>query len=190
MSMSVSLKMMTVAAFERQVRFAAAGALTAGAFAAREELKKSMGDAFTLRNRHAEKGLRVTKASRRNPEAQAGQLREYLEDQVVGGTRPDAAIPFARLRRGRRKIRRTKWPGAQISQGRAFVSRSKRGGGRVVVRRVGKRKLRYQWSLPAGAQRVRRRWEYGEIAARAGIPAIERAFPKRFAQALATARVK
>jgi hypothetical protein len=187
--MTVTLRMLTWQQFEKQVRFAAAGALTDGAFAAREALKRSMSDAFTLRGRHAEKGLRVTKASRRNPEAQAGQLREYLEDQVVGGTRPDAAIPFARLRRGGRKIRRTKWPGAQISQGRAFVTRPKRGGGRAIVRRVGKRRLRYQWSLPAGAQRVRPRWEYGEIAARAGIPAIERAFPTRFARALATARV-
>lgn len=187
--MSITVKMMTAAQFEKQVRFAAAGALTDGAFAAREELRKSMRQAFVLRAKHAEKGLRVVKASRRNPEAQTGQLREYLEDQVVGGTRPDAAIPFARLRRGARKIRRTKWPGAQISQGRAFVTRSKRGGGRVVVRRVGRRRLRYQWSLPAGAQRVRPRWEYGEIAARAGISAIARAFPKRFARALATARV-
>lgn len=178
---------MTAAQFKKQVRFAAAKALTEGAFAARRSLAESMTEAFQLRNQYSQRGLRVVKANRTTLTAEAGQSREYLLDQVEGGRRTRAAIPFQRVRK-RKRIPRSQWPGTQLAKGRTFITRSKRGGGRVVVKRIGKRRLRYQWVLPDAAQRVQPRWRFGDIAAKAGIPAVAKAFPQQLARALRTAR--
>ena len=179
--MPITLKMMTAKQFEMQVRFAAAKALNDGAFAAREALSTSLTETFHLRNKYSHTGLRVVKAKRGQLLAEAGQLRAYLLEHVEGGRRTHAAIPFQRLRR-KRRIPRSQWPQKQIATRRSFIARSKRGRGRVVVRRVGKRRLRYQWAIPDTAQRIRPRWRYGAVALKAARPTVT--------TALRTARVR
>jgi hypothetical protein len=200
--------------FSKQARYAASRALNDSAFAARSALVTQLGRSFTIRNKYTERGFRIVKASRDKLEAVVGTSREYLVDQVEGGTRRRKAIPSRHLRKTPTQIvRRSRWPKQLLAQAStpqkggkrylilpegsnkrgslpSFLRRITKGNRRAVLQRVGKGKnerLRLLWSLPK-TTRVRARYPFEETAQNAHKVTFPVSFPVRLREALATTK--
>jgi hypothetical protein len=198
--------------FAKQFRFAASRALNDSAFAARESLVTQLGRSFTLRNNYTQRGFRVVRATKANLEAVVGTDRDYLVDQVEGGTRRRKAIPSRHLRKTPRQIvRRSRWPAHLLARPRStqkqgakyvllpernrgklpgFLQRLTRGGRRALLERVGrgkKARMRLLWSLPPKI-RLRPRYPFVGTAQQAHQVTFPVRLEVRLREALATAR--
>jgi hypothetical protein len=212
--MAISADSKGASKLAKQTRYAASQALNDSAFAARRELVDQLGRSFTIRNKYTERGFRIVRSTRQNLEAVVGTSREYLIDQVEGGTRRHKAIPSRHLRKTPTQIvRRARWPRQLLAQasgprkrgakrylllpekgsrGRmpAFLQRLTKGKRRAVLQRVGRgksAKLRLLWSLPA-VTRLRSRYPFDETSQKSHQAIYPAAFEQRLIKALATAR--
>jgi hypothetical protein len=199
--------------FAKQARFAASRALNDSAFAARDALVTQLGRSFTLRNNYTQRGFRVVRATKTKLEATIGTDREYLVDQVEGGTRRRKAIPSRHLRkRPTQIVRRARWPRQLLAQGStgskrggkrylllpekgrgklpSFLQRLTKGRRRAILQRVGRGKnerLRLLWSLPQ-AIRLRPRYPFVRTAQDAHLSTYPVRFEVRLHEAMASAR--
>jgi hypothetical protein len=72
---------------KRQVPFALARALTMTARDAQVDYRGELPKRFTLRNSWTSRGIRITPATKANPEAVVGSLEPYMARQEDGGTK-------------------------------------------------------------------------------------------------------
>lgn len=187
--------------FNKQLRFAALGAVNDSAFVVRTTINDSLEHDLIIRRRWVLSGTRVSKATKARPVASVGTTRAFLEHHVTGGLRYRNAIPTRHTRRSvRRVVTRRRWPGA-LRDSRHFFARSDgelprpfrqrhAGRGEPMVFRRGRgrrRKLQVRWVLPT-RQRVNKNWHFFRPVASAVPAEFRRAFPRRLEQAFATAR--
>lgn len=203
---------MSPAKLRKQMRFAAARALSDSAFVARAALVREVQAKFVLRNRYTERGFRVVKARRAMLEARVGTDRDYLVDHVTGGRRRNRSIPTKAIRRRpEQRVTRKRWPRRLLEQtdkhfmlgrrspgrsrlARALPARLRRmveGGDRRLLfrRKRGKRKrgLKLLYVIPRHI-RIRRRLDWNGIVVGEHAKTYKTAYKRRLAEALSTAR--
>jgi hypothetical protein len=73
--------------YRKAVPFAERQAVNTTAFDLQAEARQTVRRTMTLRNRWTERGIQLTKATSRNPEAEVGSLSDYMVKQEFGGTK-------------------------------------------------------------------------------------------------------
>lgn len=71
----------------KQIRFAGVLALTRVAFEAQKAVKESLAGKFTLRNKHTQRGIRFTQATKETEESEVFGLDKYIAEHEEGGKR-------------------------------------------------------------------------------------------------------
>ncbi len=131
--------------FGKQVPYAIARALTSTALDSKTVLQARLPSHFTIRSDWERKGIRIDAAKKTNLTATVGSIHDYMDEQAVGGTKKArgkyVGIPMEGrgLPRATEKspTRPSKWPGAYLAKGKAFVG-SPFGGDDAVWQRVRK----------------------------------------------------
>ncbi len=194
----IQLDKMNPSRLRKQMRFAAARALTDSAFAAREALIRETRDKLVVRNKWTERGFKVVRAKKTLLVARIGSDRDYLVDHVTGGHRRDRAIPTKAIRkRPEQRVGRRRWPSRLIAKdsrhfivgkGSHLVSKD---GRRLVFRRMkgrrGRARLKLLYTIPQRT-RIPQRIAWRDTVMDAHRKGYSIAFQRRLLEALATAR--
>ncbi|MBF0424613.1 MAG: hypothetical protein HQL66_02165 [Magnetococcales bacterium] len=173
---------------EKQLRFAAAQALTKTAQDAQEEVKRQLPERFTIRTGWLAKGIRIRPASRNNLKASVLVKDAFMALQETGGdkTSPfgDAlGVPVGARPTPQNITRPSKFPGALLAKKGFFIAPITHGSKTTGVwKRTGKgRRERLQLMYVFERKvRLKPRFGFHETVRKV---AVER-FPHRFAEAL------
>lgn len=128
----------------KQVRYAAARALTDMAQFSQAQVVSEMPGRFTMRRKWITKGIRISRATRKELRAEVFSIDRYMGRQEGGGDKTPVsgrhvAVPGPVLRPGgaskdARKIPLGEWPKASLTKERTFLTRTK-SGAMVIMRR-------------------------------------------------------
>lgn len=171
-----------------QIPFATALALTMTAGDAREAIVRDLPSRFTIRRKWIERGIRTTRATKRNLEATVFSRDPFMLKQQQGGKKQDVSIPFKVRRSERTVASRSRWPGKLLGRADVFIRDLPSGSGRRgVFQRMRSGRLKLLWILEDVAE-TKPRWEFEEQARKSVRRNWEKNFGKAFARAIATAR--
>lgn len=129
----------------KQVRYAAARALTDMAKLSQEGVKDRLQKYFTLRRNWVLQGIRIKPATRGDLTAAVFSKDHYMGLQETGGDKvprgKHIAVPGPVLRPGKKssesknKIPESEWPASAMAKARTFMTKTKKGA-LVIMRRV------------------------------------------------------
>lgn len=170
-----------------QMPFAIALALTWTAGDARDHLRATLPQHFTIRGTWLARQIQREKArkSQAPPTAIVGVLggargAPWMHLHVLGGERPDGAVPAGARPTKRSKTTRSRWPGKIASKPRAFFSELDSGNTGLFEMRGAVPKLMYVF---ADKVEVKVSWPMPALVGEAA----QRHFPERFADAFTEA---
>ncbi|MBF0626112.1 MAG: hypothetical protein HQL82_15055 [Magnetococcales bacterium] len=173
---------------EKQLRFAAAQALTRTAQDAQEEVKRQLPERFTIRTGWLAKGIRIRPASRNELKASVLVKDPFMSLQETGGdkTSPfgDAlGVPVGARPTPQSVTRPSKFPGALLTKKGFFIAPIAHGSKTMGVwKRTGKGRGERLTLMYVFEQKVRLKPRFGFRETVRKV-AVER-FPHRFAEAL------
>lgn len=160
---------------ERQLPFAQALALTRTAIAARDDLRRRLPGYFTIRNRYVGRGIRSTKATKRDQTAMVGSVHPFMRLHVFGGERrpkrgATVGIPVKARPTRTAKTTLARFPSRVTRRGKGFVGvlRNRESPG-VWAIKGGKRRERQRLVLMYTLQeraRVRKSWPMAQLVER------------------------
>ena len=117
----------TMGSLEKQVRFAAAVALTRTVKDSQEEVRRQLPERFTIRTGWVAKGIRIKPARKNNLEASVRVLDDFMALQETGGLRRSLsgealAVPVGARPTPRSVTRPSKFPGRLLQKPRHFIA--------------------------------------------------------------------
>ena len=154
----------------KQVRFAAAVALTRTAKDAQEKVRRQLPERFTVRTGWVAKGIRTRSARKNNLEAAVIVLDEFMALQETGGMRTSRsgkalAVPVGARPTPRSITRPSKFPGRLLQKPRHFIAAFHNDPQTHAVWRRGGRKGRKLKLMYAFADQVRLKPRFGFLDA-------------------------
>ena len=159
--------------FAEQVPYATSRALNAVAWRAVQYVREQLPQHFTIRSRWVERGIRKTRATKRNLELEIGSRDPYMELQQTGGTKtPPPQKHLVSIPVGARKTKTSrttpgKWPARMLQRPKYFIAPRRKGSDiKALWRRKGKKRypILLQWVFRETAQ-VPKRWRLPEEVA-------------------------
>ena len=180
----------------RQLPFAGALALTWTARDAAADLRLELDRVFTLRNTFLERGIRFSKASKRDrrPTAKVFSVDELLVLHVTGGVkRPRGktiALPRAAKRAKSGVLRKNQRPRAVLRKPNAFVGRLDDGASGIFQRRGRGKASRavLLFRLHPRSVRIAPRFRFGQVVDRTVARSLQRNFGRALSKAIASSR--
>ncbi|MBF0142870.1 MAG: hypothetical protein HQL59_05360 [Magnetococcales bacterium] len=173
---------------EKQLRFAAAQALTRTAQDAQEEVKRQLPERFTIRTGWLAKGVRIRPANRNNLKASVLVKDAFMALQETGGDKISSfgdalGVPVGARPTPTAVTRPSKFPGALLTKKGFFIAPIAHGSKTMGVwKRTGKGRGERLTLMYVFEQKVRLKPRFGFRETVRKV-AVER-FPHRFAEAL------